>query len=157
MRPVPWPWLAQTRSGAEMPTPWGPNDPNSTHQRWSRWRFDITSPDRRRRPSLEDVRVNAMKFARAVFKTTVGECRVRVLRPGRYEVAFHVEGPPVHDSAYRDAMRHTWLTRFALPGFGPLATLSMEASLLSGSYEDGRPSVSLIVAPPLVLVPQEVL
>jgi hypothetical protein len=136
-----------------MSKPWGPNEPNSGNQRWSRWTFDITSPDRRRRPSLEEVRLNAMKFARVVFRTTVGECRVRVLRPGRYEIAFHVEGPPVHDPAYRETMRRTWLEKFTLPGFGPQATLSMDALLLAGSYEDGRPSASLIVAPAIRLVP----
>lgn len=133
--------------------PWGPNEPNSGNQRWSRWAFVIVSTDRRRQPSIAEVRVNAMKFARIVFKTTVGECRTTLVRPGRYEIKFHVEGPTVHDPAYRETMRRTWLEKFALPGFGPDATLSMSTALLAGSYQDGRPSVSLIVAPALVLAP----
>ncbi len=136
--------------------PWGPNEPNSTHQRWSRWTFEIVSPDRRRRPSLEEVRDNARRFVRAVFRTTVGECRVRSSTPGRYEIALHLEGPPVHDAGYRDTMRRTWEEKFCRSGFGPQATLSMTASLLAGSYEDGRPSASLIVAPPIVLAPVSV-
>lgn len=131
--------------------PWGPVDPNSTHQRWSYWRFEVDSPDRRRRPGVREVRENAMRFGRRVFRSTVGECRVQAPAPGRYIIEFHVEGPPVHDAAYRASVRREWRDRFVRQGFGPRATLAMDVRLLAGSYEDGRPSTHLIVAPALVL------
>lgn len=131
-----------------MQKPWGPNEPNSTHQRWSRWTFTITSPTRR--PSGQEVLDNFRRFVRVVFRSSIGEARVRMNRGDTYELSLHIEGPPVHDAAYRAAMARTWLARFVRPGFGPDATMTMDATLLAGSYEDGRPSTHLIVAPPIV-------
>jgi hypothetical protein len=125
---------------------WGPVDPNTTHQRWSHWTFRITSPSPLRRPTVEEVRVNALKFARVCFKSSVGQVRVRK-RGAAYRVDVRIEGPPVHDFAYRLAVERTWNERFVLAGFGPAATCRVSARLIAGSREDGSTPDHLIVAP----------
>jgi len=129
--------------------PWGPVDPNSTHQRWSDWTFRIHSPTRR--PGPREVRDNARRFARAVFRSTVGQLRLRLDGQGTYEVRIRIEGPAVYDPGYRASVERTWFEKFVRPGFGPDATMTMTARHLAGSPQDGRPAAHLIVAPAIAI------
>jgi hypothetical protein len=127
---------------------WGPVDPNSTHQRWSAWRITLRHP--LRWPEVAEVRENAMRFARRVFRSSVGQVRCDRAADG-YVIQVRIEGPAVTDPAYVRAVGRAWQTRFAVPGLGATVQTTMTARLLAGSPDDGRPRAQLIVAPPLVL------
>lgn len=136
--------------------PWGPMDPNSRNQRWSRWTVVVALG--RRRPSLTEVRENWQRYAKRVFQTSVGRARVenratRPAPPGVFDqivLMADVEGPPVHDPEYRAWVEREVAGVFVAKGFGPGARLAhFEASLLAGSAEDGRPPTQLLVLPPL--------
>ena len=54
-------------------TSWGPIDPNSDHQIWSRWRFEVhgkTIP-------LAEIELNFARWIRLLFRTTVGQALVQ--------------------------------------------------------------------------------
>jgi hypothetical protein len=133
-----------------MRKPWGAVDPNSTHQRWSRWVATVRA-HRTRRPTLEDVRLNWTRYVRRLFRTTVGRIRVEVL-DDRYRLVAELEGPPVHDPAYVAWVRRELAGAFVAKGFGPGAVLEdLETALLAGSAEDGRPAAQLLVLPRLTI------
>lgn len=133
--------------------PWGPVDPNSTHQRWSRWRFSIV-PDARRRPTRDEVLNNFRRYIARLFRSTTGRVQVAITRDGHrtlYVCVCEIEGPPVHDADYRAYVEREVAGVFVAKGFGPGARLQqMDAVLLAGSAEDGKPARQLIVMPPIV-------
>lgn len=143
-------------SAASDARPWGPVDPNSTHQRWSRWRFTIVSAPGRR-PPLEDVRDNFQRYVGRLFGSTVGRIQVAIIRVGAdhlYVCVTEIEGPPVHDATYRDWVEREFAGVFVAKGFGPGARLrQMDATLLAGSAEDGKPARQLLVMPSAPAVP----
>lgn len=129
--------------------PWGPNDPNSAHQLWSRWIFTIRASGNRL-PTTADVRENLRTYVRARFRTTVGH--VRLDRPLllQYVIALEIEGPPAHDPEYRAYQQRVFAATFVAQGFGPDARLeSMEVGILAGDHQDGRQPTQLIVLPSL--------
>lgn len=121
-------------------------NPNSGHQRWSKWTFTI-GPGGTKRPPFADVRANAARFGRKVFGSA-SQMRVRVWRDGRVVIEVRTEGHPVHDPAYVASVRALWL-RWALVGWGVGTTLQLTTRLEAGSREDGTPPDQLILAPPL--------
>lgn len=128
--------------------PWGGVDPNSTHQRWSRWTCVIQTG--RRTPSVREVGENWRRFVPRLFRTTVGQVRTTT-RQGYYAVTAIVEGPDVHDPAYQASVRRQVEANFVRSGFGSDARLvTMEAALLAGSDESGRPALQLIVLPAVI-------
>lgn len=134
--------------------PWGPVDPNSAHQRWSRWRFTIEA-DPVKRPTKAEVLDNFRRYAAALFCSTVGQAQVAIAA-GRQGVLYicvvELEGPAVHDATYRDYVQREFAGVFVARGFGPRARLrQMDATLLAGSAEDGQPARQLIVMPSLAV------
>jgi hypothetical protein len=124
-------------------------NPNSGNQRWSRWSFTIR-PAGVRRPTFEDVKANAARFARKGFGTAT-QMRVATDSGGTVRIMVRTEGHPVHEAAYV-----TWVTaqwqRWAVNGWGAGTTLTCdEAKLEAGSRQDGTPSDQLIIAPQLAL------
>lgn len=128
-----------------MQGPWGPMDPNSTHQRWSKWMFVIRA--HRKRPSKADIIDNARRFFALTFRSTVGQVMVDVWR-NTYTIYLVIEGPAAHDPSVQDAIERQFREHFICRGFGVGARLEkMEVGLLAGSREDGRPPDQLIVMP----------
>lgn len=129
--------------------PWGPLDPNTQHQLWSRWDALIVSPEPTRRPPLNEVVENARCYVALAFKSRMG--RVRGEQSGaRYRLVVEIEGPPAHDPGYVGAWRRDFLRRFVRQGFGPSADLvRLEVSILAGDAQDGSPPSQVIVLPHL--------
>jgi hypothetical protein len=134
---------------------WAPDaNPNSAHQRWSRWTF-VVLLDARRIPTVDAVRLNFQRYCSRLFKSSAGRVNVAIVRDSRVRpirtYAVHkveIEGPPVHDPAYQAWVRREFEGVFMAQGFGPGATLmQMEAVLLAGSREDGQPATQLLVLP----------
>jgi hypothetical protein len=135
-----------------MQKPWGSVDPNSAHQRWSRWRFTIEARPPRL-PSRDQFAHNFARYVRRLLGTTVGRAQVSIVRDGPahlYVGVVELEGPDVHDPAYRAWVQREFAGVFVAKGFGPGARLrQMDAILLAGSAEDGKPARQLLVMPPI--------
>lgn len=128
--------------------PFGPMDPNSQHQRWSRWVFGVeASPSKR--PSVKECVDNARRYFAKAFQSTVG--RVRCDAQGTYYCfVVEIEGPPAHDPEYVRALKADITERFLRPGFGPSVQLvRCEVGLLAGDTEDGTPPEQFLVVPQL--------
>jgi hypothetical protein len=132
---------------------YGSLDPNSGNQRWSRWRF-VVQPGRRL-PRTREVRNNWQRYMPKLFRTTVGRGRVAkvwVEKRMYYAITAEVEGPPVHDPDFVAWVRREVQGVFVERGFGVGARLrEMDAVLLAGSAEDGKPASQLLVLPSLIV------
>lgn len=133
-----------------MTASFGTMQPNSVNQRWSRWSFTVAA-EPPRLPDVSEVVDNARRFFAKGFQSHAG--RVRVDQQGNfYMIVVEIEGPPVHDLAYRDFVRSRFIEHFMWKGFGGSSRLTaFEAGLLAGSEEDGSPPAQLIVLPTLDL------
>jgi hypothetical protein len=146
--------------------PWGAVDPNSTHQRWSRWTFTVAAhPDKL--PTQAECIDAFRRYVAVLFQSRIGRVKLEIAsnawRGGMfngeypevwlYVFTVEVEGPPVHDVMYRDWVRREFGGVFVLKGFGPSARLhQMETSLLAGSAQNGTPSRQLLVLPTVKLL-----
>jgi hypothetical protein len=152
--------------------PWGPVDPNSTHQRWSRWTW-VVKCDPLKVPSRKDVEHNFGLYVRRLFHSTVGRARVLYVHDRRdsplgeaglplslfakhvFILQVEIEGPNVHDPDYVAHVKREFAGVFVAKGFGPSAQLlRQEAELLAGSAEDGRPAKQLLVLPRQIESPE---
>lgn len=130
---------------------WGAMNPNSRHQLWSRWKFVFTAV---RRPPVVEVRDNARRFFKQLFRTDVGQIRVSWAVGGTWTIELRLEGPPAHDPDCRASAQHQFVEHFMKRGFGPYSELvSMDVAILAGDEQDGKPSSQLIVLPPIALPP----
>lgn len=133
-----------------MSDPWGIN-PNSEHQRWSRWTAAWHSPVNR--PGQAELIENARRYIKMTLKPTMGRVRCEIAG-ALYRLVIEVEGPPAHDSIYVKAFWQDFQQRFILQGFGPSAHLEKtEVGLLAGDAENGAPPAQLLVLPPLPVGP----
>ena len=117
-------------------------NPNSGHQRWSRWIYRVEAPGS---PRLEIVRQSCRAFGWRRFGS-VSVMRVERKPPGLWEIAILSEGHPVHDPGYARWM-HGELRRFLTAAFGPEAKITTTASLVAGSRDDGTAPDQLIIMP----------
>lgn len=126
-------------------------NPNSQNQRWSKWTITIF-PGWARRPTFEEVKLNAARFGRELYRSA-SEMRVQeVWTPDTgktYRIEVLTEGIDVHDPELVARVERQWLNDFAIKGFGPGTTLTCEAKLMAGSRQDGTPTDQLIIAPPV--------
>lgn len=123
-------------------------NPNSQHQRWSKWVFRIL-PGELKRPTYCDVKHNAAKFGRLKFGMTtvmnVEQQYNRETKKTEWVIMARTEGHPVHDPDFVSFMHQEW-TRFALMGFGVGTECKLEqAKLEAGSRQDGSPTDQLII------------
>lgn len=127
---------------------WGSMDPNSEHQRWSRWIF-LVEADPGKLPLVKECRENALRFFAQGFNSTSG--RVKVEQYGlKYRFTVEIEGPPVHDPDYRISVKREFVHKFMYNGFGNGARLMrFETHLLAGGREDGTPPDQFLVLPQL--------
>jgi len=136
--------------------PYGPIDPNSQHQMWSRWIFGIhadaiaagaAAASFGKRPSVREVVDNARSYFAKLFHSTVGRVRCDEER-GYYVLTLEIEGVPAHDLDLRVHVERDFCRRFMTPGFGPTATLSRYVvGVLAGDCQDGKPPIQLLVMP----------
>lgn len=126
----------------------GTMNPNSAHQRWSRWTFFIR-PGGSVMPSFKDIKHAAALFGRLEFKSAT-EMNIQMVQSpltGKKEIHLRIrtEGHPVHDPQFVQWMHGRW-TRWAERGFGPRTTCELiEAKLEAGDRQDGTPRDQLIL------------
>jgi len=109
-------------------------DPNTEHQVWSRWTFEVRECVRT--VPHKEVELNAARWLRKGFGS-VGKARVaRTVTGWRIEAI--VEGAPVQEPAYVAHVAQEFQQRFVEPGFGTLATSKVKAELLAGEDPAGR-------------------
>jgi len=123
-------------------------NPNSEHQRWSKWVF-LIHPGGVKRPSFCDVKANAARFARLRFGVTTAMEVKEEYNPGtkksEWRISVRSEGHPVHDPDFVKFMAEQW-QRFGELGFGPgTRTECLQAKLEAGTRQDGTPNDQLII------------
>lgn len=131
-----------------MEKPYGPLDPNSQHQMWSRWIFGVkVDGPAQRRPLVQEVVDNARKYFAVGFQSTVGRVRCDE-QDGYYVIVLEIEGVPAHDPDLRRRVQVDFEQRFMRPGFGSTAVLSrFTCGILAGDCQDGTPPTQLLVMP----------
>lgn len=118
-------------------------NPNSQHQLWSEWTFDVF--ENGKHPSFTEVRDNVRKWLRKGFGS-VG--RVRVIEKVRtWKIIAQFEGVPAHDPYYVDSVRQQFQKNFVEKGWGLLTVSSVEVKVLAGDIQDGQPSSQLVMMP----------
>jgi len=123
--------------------PWAGIDPNTQHQLWSEWRFEVF--DCGKHPPFEDVKTNAARWVRMGFGS-VGRMRVEE-RVRSWAIVVQVEGVPANDPSYVRSVRQQFQKHFVEKGWGPLAVGIVEVKLLAGDIQDGKPPQQLVVMP----------
>lgn len=120
-------------------------DPNSQHQIWSLWTWNVEPPADRFRPFLE-VRDNIARFARKAFGTPT-QLRLTYKAPG-WIVEIRTEGHPIQEPDYVEHLAERFRTFFR-NGFGAESQIRLTTKLLAGAADDGRPAEQLIILPVL--------
>jgi hypothetical protein len=120
-------------------------DPNSQHQRWSRWTFDIEEAGRH--VPRADVELNAARWLRAGFGSA-GQARVLQTITG-WQIEARIEGKPAHDPGYVASVRREFQQRFVEKGWGPLARGWVTVKVLAGDKQDGRAAAQWVELPAL--------
>lgn len=133
--------------------PYGPIDPNSQHQRWSRWIFIVKAD--RKIPTEREARENFFRWCATGFQSTVGRgrCERRASWGGiYYRFVIEIEGPPAHDPEYVESVKAQFQKHFMAKGFGQGAQLHrFRVILLAGDTQDGKPPEQMIVLPTINL------
>lgn len=138
-------------------------DPNSQHQLWSRWTFEVFGPFVRLLPQAV-VDLNCTQQARRVFGTA-GQINIEYgasrttptswKRGHRWLVDIRVEGHPAHDPQYKQFTVDRW-EAFFKKGFGPNVTVESRVKIEAGDKQDGRPRDQLLIIPAGALALNEV-
>jgi hypothetical protein len=104
-----------------------------------------------RNPSLEVVRINASRFFKQLFRSSVGQIRISKsssIYNYKWVIELRIEGPPAHDPSCREQAIKQFTEHFLFRGFGTTAHLwGTEVSILAGDQQDGKPRDQLIVLP----------
>lgn len=127
--------------------PYGPIDPNSQHQLWSRWTFVFW--DTGKHPTIAEVKENAAKWMRMGFGS-VGRGRVtqftNVFGMQQWTIEAEVEGVPAHDPQYKEHVRAEFKKNFLEKGWGLMAAfVDMKVAVLAGDIQDGSPPSQMVV------------
>jgi hypothetical protein len=82
------------------------------------------------------------------FHSTVGRARLKKTSPIDYIFEVEIEGPPVHDPAFKAHVKRQFIEHFMFKGFGYRASLvRFDVVPLAGLREDGTPADQLVVIP----------
>lgn len=128
--------------------PWGGMDPNTQHQRWSRWTVALEALPGRPLPSVQEITDNARRFYKTLFASSIG--RVRADIRGRFvEIVTEIEGPAAHDPDLRAHAILQIREHFIRKGFGH-ADCAVTVGVLAGDCQDGKPPAQLIVMPNII-------
>lgn len=123
----------------------GPIDPNSQHQLWSRWIIGIQAA--RQRPTVQEVNDNARRFFKQLFHSSVGRVKCEE-QSGYYAITLEIEGIPAHDPGVRRDAEMQFERNFVKKGFGTEARLTrFIVGILAGDQQDGKPPEQLLVMP----------
>ena len=118
-------------------------NPNSQHQMWSKWTWQVR-PGRLLRRSYAEVQTNCARFGRKAFGAA-SQMRIHQTRDG-WAVECLTEGHPVNDESFRSYMAECWET-FFIRGFGIGTVVKMTVQRMAGSPENGKPADQLIMMP----------
>ena len=118
-------------------------DPNSQHQLWSKWTFDVV-PEKPL-PGLLELRTNLARFGRKAFGSA-SQMRITVLNAKHLRVEVRTEGSPAHDPGFQTYMQDNW-DKFFKVGFGLQTTSECQVKVEAGDLQDGKPREQLIVLP----------
>lgn len=121
-------------------------DPNGAKQFWSEWRFYVR--DAGKNVSRKEVELNALRWLRMQFGS-VGTANIQ-RRPSGWRIRALVEGAPAHDPLYVEHIRLRF-ARFVFLGWGALASSVVEAKVMAGDTQDGRPRPQMVVIPRIEL------
>jgi len=125
---------------------WASMNPNSEHQLWSEWRFEIW--DNGLHPSLTEVTDNARRWLNRGFGS-VGQMKVDE-KVHTWRITAIVEGVAANDPLFVKGVRRQFQQNFVEPGWGPLAVSSVEARILAGDEGKSRPPAQLVVMPMII-------
>lgn len=129
-----------------MNRPWGPIDPNSAHQLWTRWTFRVNG----RRVPFAEAKLNIARWLSKGFGS-VGRASITERATGQIVTVCEVEGAPAHDPGYVASVRRSF-RQFVAQGWGVAAVESVDVEILAGDTQDGRPPAQLVVMPPPIEV-----
>ena len=118
-------------------------DPNSAHQLWSFWIFEVYEAGRR--VSRKDVEYNVAKWLKTGFGSA-GRMRLKYTATG-WRIECLIEGPPAHDPGYVASVRRQFDERFVKQGWGSLAWGKVTVQVMAGSLQDGKPPAQMIEMP----------
>ncbi|HEX5016877.1 MAG TPA: hypothetical protein VFX15_04760 [Actinomycetes bacterium] len=124
---------------------WHGVSPNTAHQEWSYWRFEIQEAGRQQ--SRKDVELNAARWLRKGFGT-VGEAKITATLEG-WRIEARVDGESAADPIYVQSVRRGF-ERFVRQGWGlgALGRLA-ECRVLAGDVAVG-PRSQMIVMPSIL-------
>ncbi len=120
-------------------------NPNGQNQLWSRWTFTIRELGRL--VLRQDVEYNAARYVRKLFGTAGAICVRRGKGHGRWVIEATVEGVAAHDPMLVDHVRLAFQRDFVAKGWGPMSVGTVEARVLAGSLQNGKPAEQLVSIP----------
>jgi len=129
-----------------MDKPFGVSDPNSAHQTWARWAFDVRAVTAAwLAPDFEQVKLNMARFFRRLTQGTSAALNVEQVAsatsPGtlRYVITLWWDRRDVLDTEFHERIRSEF-ERFMKGGLGESTQVTLKApKLLAGDFEDGLP------------------
>jgi len=127
--------------------PYGPIDPNSQHQIWSRWVICFVAI--RSLPTVEEINDNARRFFALLFRSTVGRVKTVITDNKYVEITCEIEGVIAYDASVREAAKKQIRNNFVVKGFNQ-PNSSITISILAGDVQDGKPPAQMIVMPGLI-------
>jgi len=125
-----------------MDAQWGPMNPNTDHQMWSRWTFRIFGS---KVMAITELEHNFGRWCRMGFGS-VGRARVKTMLGG-YVLEIETEGAPADDPKYLASVEQQFRSKFLAQGFGDFAFGDVTVKTLAGKWEDGKPREQLLVMP----------
>ena len=125
------------------------SDPNSQHQKWSKWTWSIR-PGRQLVRPLEEVTYNIAKAFRTIdtlkaFFRVGSQVRIQSTVDG-YTLEILAEGIDAHDPSVVEFIRRE-MTILFVNGFGVDTQVTQSVKWMAGDKEDGKPRDQMLILP----------